>query len=255
MARSEPRIVRRVDCCVCSHLGFCLGNYDFPCHQATPASTSIAAPISIGSGPLSLRVPAATSIPPRAIKKPSPRTRLNVFSQLRAAPNATHARTMLMMIDAVDIIQFLPNVQEHATPLAGAGVETGMEVHVTGDVADRAASGGCSVSPCSRSLFGVQAGPCHKIIIEGTERFGEYRVRVENDGYQAFWRVLNETLGPWLDLRIEPEHYPSYQVTSAEVTERYQRWLASQNTSSPNPHPSLPSCSNLETRSESSHPS
>ena len=37
----------------------------------------------------------------------------------------------------------LPNVQEHATPLAGASVETGVEVHVTGDVADSAASGGC----------------------------------------------------------------------------------------------------------------
>ena len=44
------------------------------------------------------------------------------------------------------------NVQEHATPLAGAGVETGVEVHVTGDVADSAASGGCSVSPCSGSF-------------------------------------------------------------------------------------------------------
>ena len=37
----------------------------------------------------------------------------------------------------------LPIVKEHATPLAGAGVETGVEVHVTGDVADKAASGGC----------------------------------------------------------------------------------------------------------------
>jgi hypothetical protein len=35
------------------------------------------------------------------------------------------------------------NVKEHATPLAGAGVGTGVEVHTTGDVADREASGGC----------------------------------------------------------------------------------------------------------------
>jgi hypothetical protein len=35
----------------------------------------------------------------------------------------------------------LPNVQELATPLAGASVETGVKVHVTGDVFDRAASG------------------------------------------------------------------------------------------------------------------
>jgi hypothetical protein len=37
----------------------------------------------------------------------------------------------------------LPIVKEHATPLAGAGVETGLEVHATSDVADKAASGGC----------------------------------------------------------------------------------------------------------------
>jgi hypothetical protein len=37
----------------------------------------------------------------------------------------------------------LHNVQEHAPPLAGAHVETGIEVHDTGDVADSAASGGC----------------------------------------------------------------------------------------------------------------
>jgi hypothetical protein len=42
-----------------------------------------------------------------------------------------------------------PNVKEHATPLAGASVEMGVEVHTTGDVADRAASGGCCVSSCS----------------------------------------------------------------------------------------------------------
>ena len=45
----------------------------------------------------------------------------------------------------------LANVKEHAPPLAGASVETGVEVHVTGDVADKAASGGCSVSTCCAS--------------------------------------------------------------------------------------------------------
>jgi hypothetical protein len=44
------------------------------------------------------------------------------------------------------------NVKEHATPLAGAGVETGVEVHTTGDVADKAASGGCCASACCASL-------------------------------------------------------------------------------------------------------
>jgi len=47
----------------------------------------------------------------------------------------------------------LSNVQEHATPLAGASVETGVEVHFTGDVADSAASGGCCVSTCSALLL------------------------------------------------------------------------------------------------------
>ena len=40
------------------------------------------------------------------------------------------------------------NVKEHATPLAGAGVERGVKVHITGEVDDRAASGGCRVSSC-----------------------------------------------------------------------------------------------------------
>jgi len=47
----------------------------------------------------------------------------------------------------------LPNVKEHAPPIAGAHVETGEKVHITGDVADRAASGGCCGSPCSASGF------------------------------------------------------------------------------------------------------
>ena len=42
-----------------------------------------------------------------------------------------------------EFCHFLENVKEHAPPLAGASVETGMEVHVTGDVDDKAASGGC----------------------------------------------------------------------------------------------------------------
>ena len=43
--------------------------------------------------------------------------------------------------------------QEHAPPLAGTSVETGMEVHVTGHVDDEAASGSCCVSSCSLGLF------------------------------------------------------------------------------------------------------
>lgn len=49
-------------------------------------------------------------------------------------------------------IHFLQNVKEHATPLAGAGVERGAEVHVSVDADNRAASGGCCVSACSASV-------------------------------------------------------------------------------------------------------
>ena len=45
-------------------------------------------------------------------------------------------------------MDFLANVKEHAPPLAGAHVETGVGVHDTGDVDDKAASGGCCVSSC-----------------------------------------------------------------------------------------------------------
>lgn len=51
----------------------------------------------------------------------------------------------------------MPNVQELATPLAGASVETGVGVHVAGDVADKAASGGCPASPCSALLLSDNA--------------------------------------------------------------------------------------------------
>ena len=39
-------------------------------------------------------------------------------------------------------MDFFASVMKHATPLAGLSVETGVEVHATGDVADKAA-GGC----------------------------------------------------------------------------------------------------------------
>lgn len=46
-------------------------------------------------------------------------------------------------------ISFLQNVKEHAPPLAGASVETGVGVHNTGDLADKTASSGCCGSTCS----------------------------------------------------------------------------------------------------------
>ena len=45
------------------------------------------------------------------------------------------------MLRGLCVSYFMSNVKELATPLAGASVETGVEVHVTGDVADKEASG------------------------------------------------------------------------------------------------------------------
>ena len=53
---------------------------------------------------------------------------------------------------------FFIDVQEQATPLAGAGIETGVEVHVTGDVADDAASGG-AVPRLVCCLYSFAASP------------------------------------------------------------------------------------------------
>jgi hypothetical protein len=41
-----------------------------------------------------------------------------------------------------------PNVQEHAPPLAEPHAETGVGVHIAGDVDDKAASGGCRGLSC-----------------------------------------------------------------------------------------------------------
>lgn len=48
------------------------------------------------------------------------------------------------------------NVKEHAPPLAGAHVVTGVEVHDTGDVDDKAASSGCCGSSVSASWICVK---------------------------------------------------------------------------------------------------
>jgi hypothetical protein len=48
-----------------------------------------------------------------------------------------------MVLSRCRVFKYPTNVKEHAPPLARASVETGKRVHITGDVADRAASGGC----------------------------------------------------------------------------------------------------------------
>ncbi len=64
---------------------------------------------------------------------------------------AQYAATIKCVLNMtlVLVILFLSNIKEHAPPLAGAGVETGMEVHTTGGAVDKAASGGCCASSCS----------------------------------------------------------------------------------------------------------
>ena len=47
----------------------------------------------------------------------------------------------------------LANVKEHATLSAGASVDHGVEVGVTGEHVNRAADRGCRVSTCSASDF------------------------------------------------------------------------------------------------------
>ena len=59
------------------------------------------------------------------------------------------------MLSRLKVLFFicLPNVQEHAPPLARAHVETGKKVYNTNDVDDKAASGGCCVSTCCALQF------------------------------------------------------------------------------------------------------
>ena len=66
----------------------------------------------------------------------------------RTGSASTQSRTAIVEGSVASEI-ILANVKEHAPPLAGAHVETGGRVHITGDVVDRAASGGCCVSSCS----------------------------------------------------------------------------------------------------------
>ena len=56
----------------------------------------------------------------------------------------------LLSVEHAEALGFiLPNVKEHATPPAGASVETQSRVHATGDSADKAAGGGRCDSSCS----------------------------------------------------------------------------------------------------------
>ncbi len=75
-----------------------------------------------------------------------------ITNKARATPSdrAIHSRgtrTSLLGLMASGAVRWA-NVKEHAPQLAGSGVETGVEVHITCDVVDTAASGGCRGSTC-----------------------------------------------------------------------------------------------------------
>jgi hypothetical protein len=72
---------------------------------------------------------------------------------IKSKPRHASTKRLRQPGDPKKLFNLRPNVKEHATPLAGASVETGVEVHVTGDVADKAASGGCCASACCASLI------------------------------------------------------------------------------------------------------
>jgi len=106
----------------------------------------------------------------------------------------------------------LENVQEHAPPLAGAHVETGEKVHVTGDVDDRAASGGCVSRLVRNSSFdpaSVAADGVPKALV-GVESM---RREKHGDSLRALSDVLNRL---WVGIRnlvavngVPDEHHPS----------------------------------------------
>ena len=55
--------------------------------------------------------------------------------RIRVTPTISATITDVYFIELLNG-WYLANVKEHAPPLAGASVETGVEVHVTGDVDD-----------------------------------------------------------------------------------------------------------------------
>ena len=114
------------------------------------------------------------------------------------------------------------NVKEHAPSLAGASVETGVEVHATGDVAHKAASDGCCVSSCSDSSF-------------WDDEFVEWNRIIKAEGLnpctltrdQVVW-VLRKLLG-WAQNRIQGNPPQKTELSREECSERslvIEGWLA-----------------------------
>ena len=99
----------------------------------------------------------------------------------------------------------MPNVQEQATPLAGGSVGTGVEIHVTGDVADNAASGGYGASSCSPVVFVPLNGVANLVdqAIEVVDKWRELKqpepLLVSADGVGTMLRKEIESRG----IRVE----------------------------------------------------
>ena len=145
----------------------------------------------------------------------------------------------------------LPNVKEHATPLAGAGVETGLEVHTTGDSADKAASGGCVSRLVRNSSFPL--GPCDRLEISKIGLY-EYKVMAAGNAWWEFFRLLNDNMGSILDIRMTPQNFPASVVTNPSALERNQRWLRQDDSRPPNPSGEPPDCNHSQTRSDTNSP-
>jgi hypothetical protein len=58
-------------------------------------------------------------------------------------------RIIVEAISSGVVRKYLPNVKEHATLSAGAGVDHGVEVGIMVEHVNRAADRGCCVSSCS----------------------------------------------------------------------------------------------------------
>ena len=80
---------------------------------------------------------------------------------------------------------FLPNVKEHATLSAGARVDHGVEVKITGDHVNKAADRGCCVSSCSASSFDG--------VVSAIDDLLSLLIQCDVKGYKLHGKSLMET--------------------------------------------------------------
>lgn len=131
------------------------------------------------------------------------------------------------------MVLFLPNVKEHATSPAGASVDSSGKPEPSPTSENRAAGGGCCVSPCSESSsFGL--GPGDRLEISKIGLY-EYKVTATGNAWWEFFRLLNDNMGSILDIRMTPKNFPESVVTNPSARKRNQSWLAQDGSRLPNP--------------------